>query len=130
MTGDKELFSELEEKDLKMHIKMGDDGKYRVTDVGTITFQREHATPLILKNVMHVPRLTKKLVSIAMLEDRGYDVSFSKGKAFLRHISMGQVKKIGIQVQNLYKIEVEDCVSLSSKVEKMLSRDVDELWHK
>lgn len=27
MTGDKELLSELEEKYLKMHIKMGDDGK-------------------------------------------------------------------------------------------------------
>ena len=26
MTGDKELFSDLEEKDLKMHIDMGDDG--------------------------------------------------------------------------------------------------------
>jgi hypothetical protein len=26
MTGDKELFSELEEKDLKMHIEMGDNG--------------------------------------------------------------------------------------------------------
>jgi hypothetical protein len=26
MTGDKDLFSELEEGDLKMHIEMGDDG--------------------------------------------------------------------------------------------------------
>ena len=68
---------------------------------------------------MHVPGLTKNLVSISMLEDRGYDVIFSKGKAFLRHISMGQVKKIWIQVHNLYKIEVEDCVTLSSKAEKM-----------
>eukprot|EP00253_Pinus_taeda_P019865 PITA_19865 len=38
MTGDKELFNELEEKDIKMHIEMGDDGKYIVTGVGTITF--------------------------------------------------------------------------------------------
>ena len=33
MTGDKELFSELEEKDLKMDIEMGDDGKYSVIGV-------------------------------------------------------------------------------------------------
>ena len=98
MTGDKELFNELEEKDLKTHIEMGDDGKYGVTSVGTITFQREHMTPLTLKNVMHVPRLTKNSVSVAMLEDRGYDVIFLKGKAFLRHIAMGQVKKIWIRV--------------------------------
>ena len=130
MTRDKESFSELEEKYLKMHIEMRDDGKYSVTDVDTITFQRKHAAPLTLKNVMHVPRLTKNLVSISMLEDRDYDVIFSKGKVFLRHIATGQVKKIGIRVQNLYKIEVEDCATLSSKEKKMLSRDVSELWHR
>jgi len=36
-----------------------------------------------------------------MLEDKGYDVFFSKGKAFLRHIAMGQIKRIGIWVKNL-----------------------------
>ena len=85
--------------------------------------------PLTLKNVVHVPKLTKNLVSISILEDRGYDVIFSKGKVFLRHIATSQVKKIGIRVHNLYKIEVEDCVALSSKVENMLSRDIGELWH-
>lgn len=69
---------------------------------------------------MYVPRLKKSSVSVFMLENRAYDVIFSKGKVFLRHIAMGQVKKIGIQVQNLYKIEVEDSDALSSKAEKML----------
>ena len=45
-------------------------------------------------------------------------MTFSKGKAFLRHIATGQVKKIGIRVQNLCKIEVEDCAALSSKAER------------
>jgi len=38
MTGNKELFNELEEKDLQMHNEMGDDGKHSVTDIGTIDF--------------------------------------------------------------------------------------------
>ena len=38
MTGDKELFSDLEEKDLQMHIDMGDDVQYSATEIGTITF--------------------------------------------------------------------------------------------
>jgi hypothetical protein len=58
---------------------------------------------------MHVPGLKKNLVSVAMLEDRGYDVVFSDGKSFLRHKAMGQVKKIGIQVKNLYMLEVDGC---------------------
>jgi hypothetical protein len=38
MTGDKESFIDLEEKDLRMHIEMGDDVKYSATGIGTITF--------------------------------------------------------------------------------------------
>lgn len=63
-----------------MHIEMGDDGKYSVTGLGTITFKMENWAPLTLKNVMYVPELKKNLVSVSMLEDRGYDVVFSKGK--------------------------------------------------
>ena len=74
MTGDKELFSDLEEKDLQMHIEMGDNGRYSATGIGTITFERESGKPFLLKDVMHVLGLKKNLVSVAMLEDRGYDV--------------------------------------------------------
>ena len=38
MTGDKNLFSALEVKDLKMRIEMGDDGRYSVLGVGTVAF--------------------------------------------------------------------------------------------
>ena len=70
MTRDKELFSDLEEKDLQIHIEMGNDGRYSVNDIGTITFERELGKPFLLKDVMHVPGLKKNLVSVAMLEDR------------------------------------------------------------
>ena len=39
MTRNKEIFSSLEEKDLQMHIEMGDDGRYNTTDVGTFAFK-------------------------------------------------------------------------------------------
>ena len=47
-------------------------------------FQREHGDPLTLSVVKYVPDLKNNLVSVAMLEDKGYDVVFSKGKVFLR----------------------------------------------
>jgi len=67
MTGDKSLFSTLEEKDFKMWIEMDDDGKYSVLKVGTVSFQREHGAPLILTDVKYVPGLKKKLVFVMML---------------------------------------------------------------
>jgi len=64
---------------------------------------------------MFVLDLKKNLVFVAVLQDCGYDVIFSKGKACLRHIATGQVKQIGVCVNNLYKINVEDRVALSTK---------------
>ena len=96
MTRDKELFSDLEEKDLQMHIEMGDDGQYSVNSIGTITFQRESGKPFQLKDVMHVLGPKKNLVSFTMLEDRDYDVVFSDGKSFLRHKTTVKTKRIGI----------------------------------
>jgi len=40
MTDGKSLFGTLEEKDLKMRIEIGDNEKYSVLGVGTVTFQR------------------------------------------------------------------------------------------
>ena len=91
-----------------MHIDMGDDGRNSVLDI-------------TLKYVVYVLGLKKNLVSVSMSEDYGYDVIFRKGKDFLHHIATGQEKKIGVRVKNLYMLDVEDCASLSIKVEKVQS---------
>jgi len=130
MTNDKSLFNTLEEKDLKMCIEMGDDGKYSVSGVGTVAFQREHGTPLTMTDVKYVPGMKKNLVSFVMLEEKGYNVVFSKRKALLRHIAMGQTKRIKIRVKNLCKLEVDDCAALSSKEKLVQSQDIGKLWHK
>lgn len=43
---------------------------------------------------------------------------------------MGKVKQIDIQVKRIYKLDVEDCATLNTKVEIVESRDVRKLWHK
>jgi hypothetical protein len=42
---------------------------------------------------------------------------------------MGQVKKIGIRVKNIYKMEVDGFTSMMGKAEKVVSQDEGELWH-
>eukprot|EP00253_Pinus_taeda_P025955 PITA_25955 len=92
---------------------------FHMTDdksVGTVIFQREHGSRITLADVKYVPGLKRNLVSIAMLEDRGYDVVFREGKVFLKHIITRQVKQIGSRVKNLYALEVQDaCKALSNK---------------
>jgi len=113
-----------------MYIDIGGNRRYSTTMIGTITFQRESDSPLRLKDVMFFPGLNKYLISIVVVEYCRYDVIFKKGKEFPRHISMGQVKHIGVHVKNFYNIDVEDCATLSTKVEKVQIHDVGELWHK
>lgn len=43
---------------------------------------------------MYVPNLKKKNISIVVLEYHGYDVVFSKGNAYIKHVAIGQVKKL------------------------------------
>ena len=105
-----------------MHTEMGDDGWYSAIEIGTITFHRESGKPFQLKYVMHVLGLKKNLVSVAMLEDKGYDVVLSDGKAFLRHKKMSQAKRIGIRVKNPYKLEVDGCTAMMEMAEKVVSR--------
>ena len=95
MTGDKNLFSSLGGKDIKMHIEMGDNERHSVSGVDTVAFQTDHGAPITLTDVKYVPRLKKNLISVMMLENKGYDVVFSKGKVFLKHITTRQVKQIG-----------------------------------
>lgn len=111
MTWCRDFLNDMEEKDLQMHIELGDDKRYNATRIGIVTFQMELGSPLHLKDVMFFLGLKKNLIPIAVLEDHGYDMIFSKGKELLRHIATGQVKNIGVCMKNLYKFDVEDCVA-------------------
>lgn len=86
MTENIDFFSDLEEKDLKENIYFGDDGRYSATDINKVNF-RAILAPLSDSQMFFFPGLKKNLVSILVLEKRGYNVLFSEGKVFLRHIS-------------------------------------------
>ena len=88
MMGNRDIFSDFEEKYLKHSIEFGDDERYRATEIGTVTFHRDSSSPLRIIGVMYVPALKKNLVSVAVLEDHGYDVVFSKGKVFLSFLCL------------------------------------------
>lgn len=68
---------------------------------------------------MFVLGLEKNIPFVAVLEDHGYDVICNKGKEFSRNIRTRQVKQIRFHVKNMYKLYVEDCVALSTMVEKV-----------
>ena len=83
MSGVQEQFSELNPRTNQHDIILGDDRAMRVVGVGDVTFQRESQAPLRLTDVLYVPGLRKKLVSISCIEDMGFAVLFEKGQVYL-----------------------------------------------
>ena len=66
-----------------MEVVLGDDLAVRAVGRGTITFQRESMSPMVLRDVLYVPGMKKNLVSVSMIEDQGLGVSFLD-----RHVHM------------------------------------------
>ena len=58
---------------------LGDDRTVSATGVGTVVFQRESLPPLRLTKVLYVPGLKESLVSVSLIEDRGFEVVFRVG---------------------------------------------------
>ena len=76
MTSACELFSEISHTETDVEVVLGDDSAIRVVGRGTITFQRDSMSPMVLRDVLYVPGLKKNLVSVSMIEDQGLGVSF------------------------------------------------------
>lgn len=79
MTGARELFTSLSEKDLDLDIELGDNAKYKVMGLGTVSFWKEFEDLLEVKDVLYVPGLTKNLLLVSTMEDKGYVATFQDG---------------------------------------------------
>ena len=79
MIGAREMFSEISQIETDVEVVLGDDSVVRAVGSGTITFQRESMSPMVLQDVLYVPGLKKNLVSTSMIDDQGLGVSFLDG---------------------------------------------------
>jgi hypothetical protein len=127
MTGCKEFFSRLQEGGMNIHIELGDNACYKVQGIGTVSFQRESGKPLHFVDVLYVPGLTKNLISVSTLEDKGFEVTFHGGKVYIRPkgSTTKMDKVIGVRSDKVYRLHFEPVKALVSS-----NTDLGELWHK
>ena len=72
-----------------MHIELRDERSYSTKGIQTVTFKRDSSSHIHLKYFIYAHGLKKNFIFVDVLEDRGYDVVFSKEKSFLRHVATG-----------------------------------------
>ena len=55
-----------------IHVELGDDAWFQAQGVGTVSFERESGKPLGFVDVLYVLGLTKSLISVSTMEEKGY----------------------------------------------------------
>jgi hypothetical protein len=127
MTWHKEFFTRLQEGGVNLIIELRDGRRYKAQGVGTVLFQRESGKPLRFANILYVLGLTKNLISVSTLEDKGYEVTFRKGRVFVHPTGSSEKmdRMIGVREEKVYKLQFQPRRALIST-----TIDMGELWHR
>lgn len=76
MRGFKKAITNYKDKKFDVKVELGDDGTYDIKGIGSASFQLVSGTVLHVEEILYVPGLKKNLISIAVLENKGYTVTF------------------------------------------------------
>ena len=80
MTGYKDYFTDLVEKESHQKLKLGADYQYPIKGVGETSYKLKLGKQLKMKDVLYVPGLKKNLLSISGLEKKGFRIAFVNGQ--------------------------------------------------
>ena len=94
---------------------------------GSTSFQLDSGNSLKMSDILFVPSLTRNLVSILTLEDKGYRVAFIDGKVLFWHkaSSLDKASVIGVRYDSLYKL-----IGRSAHALVHDDTHLSELWHR
>jgi len=83
MNGSWNLLSKVSRKHASLQVELGDNAKYEVKGVSSVSFQLDPDDTFHLGKVLLVPGLKKNLIYVSSLEDKGMRNSFVDGKALM-----------------------------------------------
>ena len=100
---------------------------YQAQGVGTVSFQRESGKLLSFVDVLYVPGLTKNLISVSTLEDKGYQVKFHDHRVYTRPKGSDRSLDwvIDRRTRKVYRLHFE-----AAKAPVSNSSSQGELWHR
>ena len=71
------------EKDTNLEIILGDNATYPMKGTGTVTLHLNQGQALFLQDLLYILDLKKNLVSISVMEDKGFKVELIDGKVHI-----------------------------------------------
>ena len=82
MTSHEDWFQELRKPDRPGYVETGDDTTHSIRHIGNVPFGN-NGKQTYLKNVLHVPTITKNLVSVGQIVEQGMQVRFNNEGCFI-----------------------------------------------
>ena len=105
-------------------VKLGDAYELEICGMGDIKLVLRNGTEFMLRNVRHVPKLAKSLISAGQLDDMGYTTSFGNGSWVIKKGNLVILR--GHKFGTLYSMHVshiqDDYISIAELPNT-------ELWH-
>lgn len=127
MTRFKDSITNVRKKRFHTKVELGDNGTYAINGIGSTSFQLESGTMPHVGEILYVPGLKKNLLSVGVLEDKGYTVAFSKGKDLMwpTNEGMSSAMEIGVKVGHVYQI-------LGNPIQALVHETMKpcDLWHR
>ena len=104
MTGNRGALANYRKK-FTTQVELGDDSTYKIEGVRSSSLQLDSGTALHIDDVLYVPGLKKRLLSIVGLEEKGYKVLFMDKKFLLwtKNEKLSSSILIGVPKGGLYK---------------------------
>ena len=116
-------FRELPKPNRPSYVETGDDIIHPIQHVGNVPLSEEGSHAYI-KNVLHVPTITKNLVLVSYILEQGMQVWFNDGRCFIK-------KEGRIIARNRREGQMFILDSHEMKLTMFAKGDADiELWHK
>jgi hypothetical protein len=127
MTSQRDILSCLTEKNFPQKFTLGDDYQYPIKGVGESNYKLDSGTPIKMKDVLYVPGLKKKLLSISALDKKGFRVVFIDGEVIMwpKGKNIEDAIVIGTEEGGLYKLKDHLEAALTHSIENPC-----ELWHR
>ena len=126
MTGYKSTLTDFWKKPFTVQVELGNDASYEIKGVGSTSFLLDSSTILHINDILYVSGLKRNLLSVGVLEDKGYEVIFKQGKTYLwdKDKDLDSIEVIGVH-EGLYKVPGQKIQALAHST--VTTR---ELWHR
>jgi hypothetical protein len=127
MTWYKDSLSNLIHKDSPHNVNLGDDYQCPIKGVGEASYKLDFGKAMRMKDMLYVPGLKKNLLSISVLDEKGFMIAFVDGEVLMwpKGKTFDDAVVISVQEGGLYKLKGH---SDSTLIHDILNSS--ELWHR